>query len=385
MGMTLDDVLVLAGDLDDVPGFDTPRERFRRFLIGQDTDAHAARRFVEQCPHLVDEQHHRALQDLVVLLGRSLGFETTFGTYAPAGGGLKLDGHWRSRARLEVVLELRTNLTPSTDSEELARSIAVHAGTVRRGSQKRVIGLAVLAPGYAGRNRFEQALATSVPDVPIRFVSLRSLLFLVDMLSAGRVTHDDVVRLLDTVAAPEFVVGLLERASHLGAPDLADSRIPPHELETGPAFWLATVDGDSAITPERFLEVVIGKRRIFGVREAGHPGGSVRPGDRICFYVSGRGAVGRADVASIEPKGTGLRDVHQYSQLLRLDNVDLYPDAPIVLDSETTLRLRAAQGDSNATWHPFMQIPERAFHSLTQRERPVALKGQVEAPDRLDA
>ena len=138
-------------------------------------------------------------------------------------------------------------------------------------------------------------------------------------------------------------------------------------------FWLATVDGDSAITAERFVEVVIGKRRIFGVRGDGHPSGAVHPGDRICFYVPERGAVGRADVVSLEPKGTGLRDVHQYRQLVRLDNVELHPDAPLVPDSETMLRIRAAQGDASPRWHPLLRISEQIFVSLTTR-------GNREAP-----
>src|SRR5919204_5647106 len=120
MSVTLDELLMLAGRLDDSAGFDTPRERFRRFLIEYVTDARIARALIEQC-HLVDEQHHRALQDLVVLLGRSLGFETRFGTYSPVSGSLKCDGYWRSRAPLEIVLELRTNQTPGTDVDGLVR------------------------------------------------------------------------------------------------------------------------------------------------------------------------------------------------------------------------------------------------------------------------
>jgi hypothetical protein len=367
MGITLDDVLVLAGRLDDAAGFDTPRERFRRFLIEQEASGQIGRTLVDHCPHLVDEQHHRALQDLVVLLGRSLGFETTFGTYLPVSSSLKSVGYWRSRTRLDIVLELRTNHTPITDFETLARSIAAHAATTGRGSQAHVIGLAVLTPGYPGRSRLEQFLAAATLDVTIRVVSLRSLLFLADTVRAGRLTHDDVVRFFDTVATADFVIGLFEKLAHADADDVAH-RTAPRGAETGPAFWLATVDGDSVITPERFLEVVIGKRRIFGVRGAGHPDGIVRAGDRICFYVSDRGAVGRADVASIEPKGTGLRDVHQYTQLLRLDHVELYPDAPLVPESETMLRLRAAQGDASPRWHALMRISEQIFESLTRRE-----------------
>ena len=81
LGVTVSQLLLLVGHLDDTPGFDTPRERFRRFLIDRVTDSHLIRSFVEQCQRSIGEQHHRALQDGIALLGRFLGFETEFGTY----------------------------------------------------------------------------------------------------------------------------------------------------------------------------------------------------------------------------------------------------------------------------------------------------------------
>jgi hypothetical protein len=374
MGITLDHLLGLVGRLDDGGGFDSPRERFRRFLIEQETSGHIGRTLLDQCPPLIDEQHHRAVQDLVVLLGRSLGFDTTFGTYSPAGG-LNSEGYWRSRGRLDVVLELRTNHTSTSDIESLVRSMSAHAATARAGSQARVIGLAVLLPGYPGRRRLEESLAAAKLGSTVRLVSLRSLLFLSDSACAGRSSHEDVVRLFDTVASPDFVVGLIEQHAHGSQPEFLDLPNVHPTFETGPACWLATVDGDGVITAERFLEVVIGKRRIFGVRGAGHPSGVVHAGDRICFYLPDRGVVGRADVKSIESKGAGLRDVNQYTQLLRLDNLELYPEAPLVPEAETMLRLRAAQGDASPRWHPLMRISDQIFESLTSRENQERVTG----------
>jgi len=368
MGINLEDVLVLAGRLDDTAGFDTPRERFRRFLVDQETTGQGGRTLIDQAPHVVDEQHHRALQDLVVLLGRSLGFDTTFGNYLPSTAGLKHDGHWRSRTRLDVVLEVRTNHTSAADVDPLVRSIGAHAAGASRGSQPRAMGLAVLTPAYPFRGRLEESLAAASPDVTIRVVSLRSLLFLSDCVRDGLLTHEDIVRLLETVATPDVVIGMFEKLAHSDSAELVEVRTALRQAEAAPAFWLATVDGDGAITAERFVEVVIGKRRIFGVRGDAYPSGTMHPGDRICFYVPERGAVGRADVVSLEPKGTGLRDVHQYSQLVRLDNVEVHPDAPLVPDSETTLRIRAAHGDAGPKWHPLMRISEQIFASLTTRE-----------------
>ena len=325
------------------------------------------RTLIDQVPHVVDEQHHRALQDLVVLLGRSLGFDTTFGNYLPGTAGLNHNGHWRSRTRLDVVLELRTNHTLTVDVDLLERSIAAHASSASRGPHARAIGLAVLTPAYPSRGRLEESLSAARLDVTIRVLSLRSLLFLSDCVRDGLLTHDDIVRLLETVATPDFVIGMFEKLVHPDAPDVVEVRSAQRRGEATPALWLATVDGDGAISAERFVEVVIGKRRIFGVRGDGYPSGTVQPGDRICFYVPERGAVGRADVASLEAKGTGLRDVQQYSQLVRLDNVELHPEAPLVPDSETMLRIRAAQGDASPRWHPLMRISEQIFASLTTR------------------
>ena len=79
MSVTLNQVLTLVGRLDDAPGFETPRERFRAFLDANVTDLQTLKTFIEEAEHSPGEQLHRALQDAVVVLGRFLGFDTTFG------------------------------------------------------------------------------------------------------------------------------------------------------------------------------------------------------------------------------------------------------------------------------------------------------------------
>ena len=46
MTVTLNELLMLVGRLDDSAGFDTPRERFRRFLVEHVTGAHTARSLI---------------------------------------------------------------------------------------------------------------------------------------------------------------------------------------------------------------------------------------------------------------------------------------------------------------------------------------------------
>jgi hypothetical protein len=372
MSVTLDELLKLAGRLDDTAGFDTPRERFRRFLVEYVTDSHVARALIEQCHPLVDEQHHRVLQDLVVLLGRSLGFETGFGTYQQVAG-LKYDGHWRLRGQAEIVLELRTNQTLGADIDNLVRCLAAVVATVLPEPDARPLGLCVLTPLYASRARLDDAISAARSRFPIRTVSLRALMSMADMVSDGRLTPDEVVRLIETGPPLDFVVGLLDRLATAGP---ARRREPVAATASAPAkpvparkgeqtgFWLATVAGDHAVTPEQFVEVVIGKRHIFGVSR--DTADVAQRGDWICFYISARGAIGRAQVASIELNGGGLRDAHQYRQLLRLERTELHLSEPIVPDFETQLRLRATRGPSNGGTQPFMRIAEQDFLALTR-------------------
>ena len=364
MSVTLDDVLSLAGRLDDNGGFDAPRERFRRFLTEHVTGAHGARSFIEPCRQLVDEQHHRALQDLVVILGRALGFETSFGSYEPMAASPSYEGYWRSRSGLEVVLEVRTNQTGGADFDRLGRSIAAHLATTRSGSAARVLGLSVVTPLFHARDRLEQSLDRPM-DWPIRIVSIRSLLLLADLAGDGRLPHADIVRLFDSVPPLDFVAGLLGTAASETTTD----------TPARAACWLAGVTGDNAITPERFLEAVVGKRRVFGVRDSASAHDAAHQGDRICFFLAGKGVVGHADVSAIGPSGAGLRDGHQYSQLLRLERTRLYLDAPVTPDLETTLRLRAGRGDDDAAGPPLLRISDREFAALTaERERGVGVE-----------
>ena len=66
MDFTLGQLLTFVGRLDDSLGFDTPRERFRRFLREQMATMESARTVIEQCRTQSGEQSHRAVQDAVV-------------------------------------------------------------------------------------------------------------------------------------------------------------------------------------------------------------------------------------------------------------------------------------------------------------------------------
>ena len=195
MSFALQEILTLVGRLDETPGFDTPRERFRRFLTERVTDVAGIRGLLSQCQQSLGDQHARARHDLIVMLGVFLGFEVTFGGYEAPGRPARLSGHWRSRRRARLVVDVRSEQTAGGDVDELARTVASLATDAPPDLEERWIGLCVTTPFYTARRRLEALLAQRQSG-DIRCVTVDSLLWLADMTSAGRLGHEDVLRLL---------------------------------------------------------------------------------------------------------------------------------------------------------------------------------------------
>ncbi|HXF60387.1 MAG TPA: hypothetical protein VNK95_02145 [Caldilineaceae bacterium] len=108
MSVPLHQILALVGRLDDAPGEDTPRERFRRFLRENVQTVGVARDYLEECLRESGEQYSRALQDLANRLGHFLGFEVTFGRYQGTQGAIGFDGLWSSPRNFHIVVEVKT-------------------------------------------------------------------------------------------------------------------------------------------------------------------------------------------------------------------------------------------------------------------------------------
>ena len=122
MRLSLHEVLAIAGRLDDAAGFDTPRERFRRFLLDHLTSVPVARGMLEQAQQRLSEQYQRALQDAVLAAGRLLGFETTFGAYERHGSAARAAGEWVSRRRLRVSVQVWSDQA-SIDMDAVMRAL----------------------------------------------------------------------------------------------------------------------------------------------------------------------------------------------------------------------------------------------------------------------
>jgi hypothetical protein len=396
MSISLKDLLMLVGRLDDGAGFDTPRERLRRFLAERVTEPSHIASILDECQRLIGEQPHRVLQDTVVMLGRFLGFEPTFGTYQGVAGAVKFDGQWRSRARLHVVLEIRSDQTRTADLESLERSLAALAAlgplgplgpmTAAHPDTGNSLGLCVMARHYPGRIKLENSTNGEPRHPDIRLVSVQSLVWLAEAVATERLRHEDVLKLLKSGVDLDFVVELLQRVAYVTVPKETVGR--PEEEEPEPedsGFWATTITRSDSAAPEQLLTSLIGQRRILGVTDAG-PRGGASPGDWVCLFVPLKGIVGHAQLATIIERTAGVvRHSEQYSRVFGLDNLELYED-PIVPGAAMKDAFAPAENGSGAAGPTLVPIARADFMALTRWREPASLVvDSVQSADGVDA
>ena len=376
MGVTLDQILMLTGRLDDASGFDSARERFRRFLLDHVREPAMARVLIDECQHVPSDQHRRALDDLVVLLGRFLGFHARF---APAGTGLSASrvafGEWRAPG-LHVIVDVRSAEGEGTDLTECSRAVA-RATSAAAPDATRVVGLAVVTPMFVDRQALEAAPVE--PDGPVSVVSLSALLTVTAFAIAGRATHDDVVRLLTSKAPLGFVMELLERCADdraLLTAGGAGARV----VSTG--FWILRVANDRGTSAEEFVEIVVGRRHVLGLSGDRPAHDAVQVGDRVCLCIAGKGVVGHGRVAALDGHHPGIRDAHRFRHLWRIEEPRLYVATPTEIDVETELRLRAA-GEPGRDGQILVSVSREQFDALTAPPRDTTARATLDGQPRL--
>jgi hypothetical protein len=332
MNLALDELLTLAGRLDDVPGFDSGRERFRRFLLDRVTAAAAVQGLVDDCQRSVGEQRHRALHDLIVLAGRPLGFEVAFGSYEPPKiDEVALAGRWRSPEGIDVILEIRTERSAPGTLEGLARAVAESCDASRLDRHSDA-GLCVVARHHVSRAELSAAANAQFPNVHI--VSVRGLMALVAQASDGRISHAALVTLLRSRFALDPAIEAL-RASSVEAGELAGEQAADasRELSSGqhaPSFWVATIAASDVPQPEHLLTSMILRRHVLAICDAGAIRGEGSPGDWVCFFLPAKGIVGHAQLAEVvEDGGRVVRNAAQFSRVYRLEHVTAYNE-PVV-------------------------------------------------------
>jgi hypothetical protein len=406
---TLDQILGLVGTLDDAPGSDTPRERFRTFLRDSVGSIGAVRDYVEACTKNKGAQYDHALQDLINHTGSLIGFDVEFGRYKGVTNDVGHDGLWRWKD-FSIIVEVKT-----TDVFSIQTAIVVGYvdKLISKGSiadWDHAMGLYVFGRSDSQLKQLANSIIAEKRTHQLRIATVDDVLSLAELVQEGRITADEAVTLLKPAGV--FVADTVKPLARIVA-EAADSRpdefTGPRDVstirESRPAYKPAPVTSNAAVraipvrssnpqavastgrvflmTPVRDEEEMPAKAAVAGLLNAGWyvfgdatPGRKrLKPGDRICFYESGVGVIADAEVASVPErkppaaKGVG-KNLDKFPWSFQLANPRFFFDQPVVLDADLRSKLDAFLGrDPTQPWSWFVQgtklVTEHDFAVLT--------------------
>jgi len=380
VAIELGDVLKLVGKLDDSPGEDTPRERFRRFLRAQVKDVGLLRDYVQECLRSTEDQFNRALQDLVNRAGELLGFEVTYGRYRGIQGEVGFDGLWKSPEEFYVVVEVKTTETYAISTKTVVGYVDELISARRIPSWDKALGLYVVGRPDPETRQIENAIRAEKRTEQLRVIDVDALLSLAELMSDFEVDHAGILRFLrppEPSISP--LVGLLMSiVAQARVPETVQAQAAPaagaQEGEAGVRYWMTPVKGDDVQSAEEVIRSLLSKGiYAFGERTPGRT--RIKAGDWITFYAAGTGIVAHARVKTppVRKPDLAVRDAEKYPWTFTLDEVQLYPDRPIPLDEELRARLDAfRQTAGSGSWGWFVQatreVSPRDFMLLTGRE-----------------
>jgi hypothetical protein len=374
MSIALKQILDLVGTLDDTPGEGTSRERFRRFLKENITAVGQIRDYIEECLRTSGDQYNRALQDLVNYLGHYLGFEVTFGRYHGVQNKIGFDGIWKSPAEFFIVVEVKTTDIFAIETAALVGYVDALIYEKEISDWDHALGLYVIGRPDAELRQLDNAILAEKRTHQLRIISVESLLSLAELFNEYDVSHEDllaVLRPLGTTVDP--IVDLMARlVAQRQEVDKEENTDEEEIKEVERQYWLTPVKSVEEQTADECIQSLVGEEKIYAFGERTPGRRHLKPGDYICFYVTGKGVAAHAQIAS-RPEREEHPKVHHtelYPWVFRVKDVQLYLENPTVIDAALRSQLDAfKRRDSNKAWAWFVQatrrITEHDFKVLT--------------------
>src|SRR5260221_12226348 len=194
--ISLNQIVALVGTLDDAPGDQTPRERFRHFLTENVREVGQVRDYVEECLRTAGDQYSRAVQDLVNHLGSCMEFEVTFGRYQGVQSKIGFDGHWVSPMSFHIVVEVKATEVYAIRTATLVGYADALISEQRVPNWDRALGLYVVGRPDPGIRQLEHAIVAEHRTQQLRVVAVESLLSLAEMMHDYDVTHEDILGII---------------------------------------------------------------------------------------------------------------------------------------------------------------------------------------------
>lgn len=140
-------------------------------------------------------------------------------------------------------------------------------------------------------------------------------------------------------------------------------------------YYIVPVGSLSGLPGESIIDELVGQHRLFGLTKGSGHRADIQEGDGLCFYLARRGVVAhgiatsRAELCEV-PEMKGYAN---YPYIVRLQDVALYLQAPVVITRALREKLEAFQTRNIDHWNWFVlttfKISEHDFRLLTRQMR----------------
>jgi hypothetical protein len=376
--MDLNEILSLVGPLDDTPGDNTARERFRDHLKRNVSEVSQIRDYIEECLRSTGDQYNKALQDLVNYVGNFLGFVVSYGRYHGTQSEIGYDGYWRSPRDFHVVVEVKTTEVYAIKTITLVGYIDALISDKEIPNWENTLGFYIIGRPDPDIKQLENAIIAEKRTDQLRVISVDSLLTLAEIMNEYDINHDDILALLRP-SGPSIdpVVELMARVvAETKTEVVIETEMPDIVKHDGNdiKYWLTPVKSGENETAEECVRRLVGEVKIyaFGERTPGRK--VIKPGDWICFYASGNGVIAHAEVASYPElkKHRAIKEPDKYPWIFELKNTDPYIEEPVVINATLRAKLNAFAGrEQSSRWAWLVQgtskITEHDFKVLTRQ------------------
>lgn len=373
MNVTLQQILELVGTLDDAPGDNTARERFRSYLLQSIKTSGELRDYIQVCLTNTGAQYNRALQDLVNHAARLIGFDVQFGRYQGAQGGIGFDGIWRT-PNFAIVVEAKTTDLFAIQTATLLGYMNQLISEKQISDGDHALGLYVVGRPDAGLRQLENAIVAEKRAHQLRVTSVESVISIAELVQAEYVTRDEAFELLKPSGVR--VDGIVELLSRIAAkrefdvtpvPATPEKASVTDESTSDTVCWLTPIKDQADVTAKDAIRELLGAGwYLFGPATPGRK--EIKPGDRICFYETGVGIIASAVVASrpddnAKPAGFNRKRYRDYPWAFRVKNGHIF-EQPVIIDLELRTKLDAYKAkDPVRRWNWFVQATHKVSHN----------------------
>lgn len=152
--------------------------RFREFIEKDNWTTEQIKKWIEECVANNSGSHdpyNRAFQDLIVSLGKRIGFDIEYGCYAGKAGEINNDGIWKKENGDKIILEVKTSTWPIGSVAQLGDYIE----EVSKNESANIFGLYIIGKGDI-QPLTEQIIGSKYKDI-MRLILYEDLLEILDL------------------------------------------------------------------------------------------------------------------------------------------------------------------------------------------------------------